>query len=203
MLANCCALFLVNSIHFYYFTLCVFVLEIKCFLCGFIYRKLQSMWCNYLPLERLLPVIARSGKFNFCSLNYTRTLSLIAVNWLKSSHSLWLVRLINILFLLFISFLPLLFHSSQPIQFTPDKNWFLFFLRSANEKNKKKIRSLSRNYKSSERSPQFRGGQFRPSSSNKSSYSPSSNMEFLRGVYAFMQVSRSSVSVKFFNLLIY
>lgn len=96
------------------------------------------MWCNYLPLERLLPVIVRSCKFNFCSLDYTHTLSLIAANWLKFSHSPWLVRLINILFLLFISFPPLLFHSSQPTQFSSEKNLFLFFLRSATSTKKQK-----------------------------------------------------------------
>lgn len=59
-------------------------------------------------------------------------------------------------------------------------------------------RPLSKNYKSSHcsesASQYFRGGR-----APRSHYSPSSNMEFLRGVYAFMQVSRSSVSVNFFQ----
>ncbi|CAO1416544.1 unnamed protein product [Diamesa serratosioi] len=57
---------------------------------------------------------------------------------------------------------------------------------------------LSKNIKSSQHLsdsvPQyFRGGRGAPSNKT-SSYSPSSNMEFLRGVYAFMQVSRSSIN---------
>lgn len=67
-----------------------------------------------------------------------------------------------------------------------------------------KYRPLSKNIKSSQHLsdsvPQyFRGGRGAPSNKT-SSYSPSSNMEFLRGVYAFMQVSRSSVSVNFFPI---
>lgn len=59
------------------------------------------------------------------------------------------------------------------------------------------IRPLSRNIKSSHcsesASQYFRGGRA------PRSHTPSTNMEFLRGVYAFMQVSRSSVSVKIFQ----
>lgn len=67
------------------------------------------------------------------------------------------------------------------------------------------FRPLSKNIKSSQHLsdsvPQyFRGGRGGAPSNKTSSYSPSNNMEFLRGVYAFMQVSRSSVSFNFFPI---
>lgn len=118
-------------------------------------------------------------------------------DWLKFSHSPWLEQIINILFLLFphlsISFIQ---HehstSTHPYKTLTTKKLIFSYNQKTN------FRSLSRNYKSSHLSESasqyFRGG--RPSS-KKSSYSSTSNMEFLRGVYAFMQVSRSSVSVEF------
>jgi hypothetical protein len=89
--------------------------------------------------------------------------------------------------------------------------FFFFFHFIYIKRNKKKklkeicsnfrFRALSRNYKSSHcsdsASQYFRGGR-----APRSHSTPSSNMEFLRGVYAFMQVSRSSVSVNIFQLLI-
>lgn len=177
------------------------------------YRVLISYWID--PHSSLM----LSSDFIH---NYTQIHSPIKFNcivdWLKFSHSHWLERLINIFFSFFFLHSFHLFYLTSPSSSSPSihnmKTWTLkqnknfchsitkkiflrpFFFFLPKKKTFRFSRSLSRNYKSSHLSDSapnyFRGG--RPSS-NKSSYSPSSNMEFLRGVYAFMQVSRSSVSV--------